>query len=289
MSEFVLLMRSSVSSAASAYIQFANDYVRKEYTTFIFVEDWPDVIAYQHILELEGASFLGCGGKDGVFKLFGKLSNEGRAVGQCFIVDRDIEDRAQGAEQEVLRTEGYSWKNHLVESSATLRIAQRRSQPNLSMQESEGVVCSWERSISAFERLLALHGALLRVKKPAGLDLDLHTFPVTHSSTLVEGILTPGLGAESWIESKLAEFLERGGSEADVQQISENLASQPIVKWARGKTIFSLWRRFITLKFGELGCRFLGEISATGVVLMLPQSNPSWKYIQDYVRDRVAA
>jgi hypothetical protein len=288
MSKFAEELIAATNSAASAYIQFATDHSSGSYDFFVFVEDTPDIIIYQHVIQRIGASFLPCGGKDGVFSVFQKLVQEGRADGQCFITDRDVEDFGELLPTAIFRTKGYSWENHVCERDATIRTVQLKSRPNFTLQEAHGIADSWEATVQNFDELLRTHLGLLRLNSIKSLELDLASFPICLDAKFENGRLFPGDTASNWLKQKLVAAEIQGITKADIQDAIGVNKHISLMRQARGKTLFTLWKRFIASAFSEFGKKGLGDLkSALSVIQSFPWDWPDFNYIRAYVDTRV--
>lgn len=281
-------LKDAVNSPASAYIQFVTKRNKGSYLAFSFVEDEDDISFYQHVLaEFRHIGYFGCGGKSGVFEVFEKLSAEGHAEGNLFMVDRDHEV-APFKPEAVLRTTVYSWEAHLCAPSVVCAFIQRKARPNLSKEEEEIVAARWEGTLAAYKPLLLAHAALLTLRHAPGQGLDLGSVRFGDQAEVAEGMLTPGAVELERIRAK--KELSQLNREEKVwlsEYVNDNEVICP-TRIAHGKALFSLLRSFIPHAVSGLARAIGGINSAKQVLSETPWSHTEFDYIREYATLRIA-
>lgn len=277
-------------SESSAYVQFVTGRGREGFDAYAFVEDSDDIIFYQHILhDLNNISYIGCGGKNGVFSLFKKTKGEGISDGQLFFVDRDTEVLPFEHGDEVQRTEFYSWESHLCQPSSVVRFLQRRLEPSLSKVHCDLVHDSWLATVGNFTEYFAVHTALVECSARLNPSLGMKKVSLVRECTADNGVVLPNVDVILPIlEEKRAIAVARGACPIELGGRIERFREADVLATSRGKQIFALFREFCDATVKRLGRKL--NTDANNISLVLAAFSPmddSVAYIRRYALGRI--
>lgn len=283
-------MRENAQSSASAYIQFITGRDREGYRSYAFVEDEDDKTLYQLALtDYNHICYLGCGGKDGVFSVFQKLSIDHQSDGHLFFVDRDTE-RNPFRFPEILRTDTYSWESHACDPNYVGWLLQRKLEPNLTEYEQRLVESKWSETIEKSRGIFAKHTALCRTASVLNASLGMSEVKLWDYYVEFDGAITPDGRSEDWYLAKVELAVSLGEQLCKIKRRELYFYNQPVQKVTKGKLLFNVLRKFIESFTKITGRRYPANLnSARTWIDFMPYNHSSLQYIRSYAHSRIGA
>ena len=278
----------SAEGVYSAYLQYITGKGREGFVSYAFVEDEDDILFYQHALSnIPDICYFGCGGKNNVLKIFEKLASEKKSDGNLFFVDRDTEDAPFKHDLQILRTNGYSWENHLIQRSVVRFFVQKKLIPNPSPSEANEIAINWEKTVTQFSTLLAKQFGLMRISNMTHSSSGASEVVLCMGSTMNGGVLNP---AET-VEEKLAEIenclVAKGHDPSEIANGVNRSTSEGLISAGRGKSLFQIFRSFLSHHLKILGCTCMVDRNAIAVLGTIAWNDPALDYVRDYAEGRL--
>lgn len=288
MNTYAQNMREDARSPASAYIQFMTGRGREGYRTYAFVESEDDKVFYQLALtEYSHICYLGCGGKDGVFSVFNKLSADSQVDGNLFFVDRDTE-RPPFRFPEVLRTEAYSWESYACDPTYVGWLLQRKLRPNLTENEQVFVESQWSETLESSRGIFSKHTALCRTALVLNESLGMSEIKLWDRYVHFEGRIVPDANDSDWHSDKLEMAVSKGEDAHRIRRRELYFYNQPTQMVTQGKLLFNFLRKFVeNVKITMNRSSTENLNSARAWIEFMPYTNSSLQFIRSYAVSRI--